>query len=276
MNNIFKKIKRKCLIYAILRILVPIISIVVCFLVTAFADQTTSLLLTIIFAILAVSSYIFLTNRYKGNQLYLEDEIFNEALKGLYDKKKTANARSYLNINELVKNNLFIEPYRRYGFLYYEVMYNRVIIDSSNLTLEYLEDSTKKRKKTYYGFLGRAIRYELRSHKPLYLVNKKSKYFNVSESIVEDDVFNVSGNLNNYERINKNGALDKLKDYIKNNNDFVLSVFYLPEAIYVLIEDEVITINPKFKDKIDDEYINNYKIKFRVPRDIADILKITK
>ena len=259
MNNIFKKIKRKCLIYAILRILVPVISIVVCFLVTAFADQTTSLLLTIIFAILAVSSYIFLTNRYKGNQLYLEDEIFNEALKGLYDKKKT-----------------FIEPYRRYGFLYYEVMYNRVIIDSSNLTLEYLEDSTKKRKKTYYGFLGRAIRYELRSHKPLYLVNKKSKYFNVSESIVEDDIFNVSGNLNNYERINKNGALDKLKDYIKNNNDFVLSVFYLPEAIYVLIEDEVITINPKFKDKIDDEYINNYKIKFRVPRDIADILKITK
>ena len=276
MNNIFKKIKRKCLIYAILRILVPVISIVVCFLVTAFADQTTSLLLTIIFAILAVSSYIFLTNRYKGNQLYLEDEIFNEALKGLYDKKKTANARSYLNINELVKNNLFIEPYRRYGFLYYEVMYNRVIIDSSNLTLEYLEDSTKKRKKTYYGFLFCAIRYELRSHKPLYLVNKKSKYFNVSESIVEDDVFNVSGNLNNYERINKNGALDKLKDYIKNNNDFVLSVFYLPEAIYVLIEDEVITINPKFKDKIDDEYINNYKIKFRVPRDIADILKITK
>ena len=44
----------------------------------------------------------------------------------------------------------------------------------------------------------------------------------------------------------------------------------------MLIEDEVITINPKFKDKIDDEYINNYKIKFRVPRDIADILKITK
>lgn len=272
----FRRIQIRSVIYTILRFVVPILAIASCFLVSIYMDSTSSFLLVLIFAVLAVSMYIYMTNKVKSNQLLLETLIFNEALKGIYDKKKASDARSYLNINELVKNDIMIEPYKRYGFLYYEVMYNRVIIDSSNLTLEYLEDSTKKKKRTYYGFVGRAIRYELKSHKPLYLVNKSSKYFHTANSIAEDDIFDVSGNSFNFDRIKRNGSLDKLKEYIKNHNDIKLSVFYLPEAIYILIEEEVITINPKVRDKIDENYINNYKEKLRMPRDLADILKITK
>lgn len=273
----YKSFKKKILIFQILRFVLPITSIVACFVVTYFSNSSVSLIITLALAVLAVSSFMFCTNKTKRYALVIEDLVFQDAVKGLYDKKKTTNAAGFLNISELVRNNVLIEPYRRYGFLYYEVVYNRVVIDSSNLTLEYLEDTKKKKKKrTYYGFVGRAIRYELRSHKPLFLVNKKSKYFSVSETICEDDTFNVSGALQNYERLNRNGSLAKLKEYLTKNNDLNLSVFYLPEAIYVLIEGDVVTINPRLTQKIDEDYINSYKEKFKVPREIADILKITK
>lgn len=272
----FKRIQKRSIIFTILRFLVPILAIAACFLITfLMGNDTSSFLLTLVLAILAVSAYMYFTNKVKTNQLILEDLIFSEAIKGIFDKKKTVNAASYLSINELVRNNILVEPYRRYGFLYFEAVYNKVVINGSNITLEYLENKGKKRKKTYYGFVGRAFRYELRSHKPLYLINKNSSFFNVSESIAADDTFLVSGNLQNYERLVNKGSLTKLKDYIK-NKDLNLSVFYLNEAIYVLIEKKVVTINPKLTQKIDDNYINQIKVDLRIPREIADILNITK
>ncbi len=271
----YKSLQRKTIFLNILRFLVPFLAFVGCFALGLLWDDNASFFITLALAVLAVASFIYFSNKVKRNLLILEDLIFTNALKGIYDKKKTTNARSFLNISELVRNKLLIEPYKRYGFLYYEVVYNRVVIDSSNLTLEYLEDSNKKRKKTYYGFLGRAIRYELRSHHQLYLVNKKSKYFNVGDSICDDDTFLVSGFKPNYERLVKNGSLANLKEYLTKNN-LNASIFYLNEAIYILLEEDVVTINPKLTKKIDDEYINNYRAKFRAPRDLADILKISK
>ncbi len=271
----YKKIQRKCIIFTILRFVVPVILIVLCFVLTVLLDSTVGFLLVLALAISAVSLYIFLTNRVKGNQLLLEDLVFSESLKGIYDKRKTANIRSYLNVTELVKNDILINPYRKSGFLYFEVIYKRITIDSSNLTLEYLEDSTKKRKKTYYGFVGRSIRYELRSHRPLYLVNKNSKFFNVGFPIAETDTFLVSGNAHNYDRMVNKGILTKLEEYMK-DNDLNLSVFYLPEAIYILIENKVLTINPKMTQNISDEYLANVKKELTIPRDIADILQLSK
>ena len=255
----YKLVQRKMFLFSILRFALPIIVLVSCFLVTLFWQNDANLLITLALAVLAVTMFM----------------LFTDSLKGLYDKKKTTNVRGFLNIHELVRNKVIIEPYRRYGYLYYEVLYNKVTIDSSNISLEYLSDSKKKKKKTYYGFVGRAIRYELRSHRPLLLVNKNSKYFSVPDNIVDDDTFLVSGYDKNYERLIKKGSLQKLKEYMQKNN-LNISIFYLPEAIYVLIEDGLITINPRSTTKITEEYLNDLKDKFKMPRDLADILDIKK
>ncbi len=271
----YKLVQRKMFLFTILRFALPIIVLVSCFLVTLFWQNDANLLITLALAVLAVTMFMLFTNKAKKYALWLEDMLFTDSIKGLYDKKKTTNVRGFLNVHELVRNKVIIEPYRRYGYLYYEVLYNKVTIDSSNISLEYLEDSKKKKKKTYYGFVGRAIRYELRSHRPLLLVNKNSKYFSVPDNIVDDDTFLVSGYDKNYERLVKKGSLQKLKEYMQKNN-LNISIFYLPEAIYVLIEDGLITINPRSTTKITEEYLNDLKNKFKMPRDLADILDIKK
>ena len=133
----YKSLQRKTILLNILRFLVPFLAFVGCFALGLLWDDNASFFITLALAVLAVASFIYFSNKVKRNLLILEDLIFTNALKGIYDKKKTTNARSFLNISELVRNKLLIEPYKRYGFLYYEVVYNRVVIDSSNLTLEY-------------------------------------------------------------------------------------------------------------------------------------------